>query len=147
MKKHPISRRQPKTELGFLPSVLAGALCSLLLGMLLLTLLSILALLLEDPLRYAPVLALSCLFIATAAGAHLAARLHGKSGLACGLLSSLGMIVCTVALDFALALQIRTSLFLICAPALLAVAAVAGLKGVSRRESKPKRRKSHHSYR
>lgn len=131
MKKHFRSRSPQKKETGFLTAVLIGAAFSLILGMILLALCCIPALALADPLRFAPVFALVCLFVSAAAGAYLAARLHGKSGLACGILSALTLIIGMIALCFILSLKIRMSLFFICAPALLLVSAFAGLRGVS----------------
>ena len=139
MKKHFHSRSPQKKEASFLPAVLIGTAFSLVLGMILIALSCIPALALSDPLRFAPVFALSSLFISAAAGAFLAAKLHGKSGLACGILSALTLIICLVALCFIFSLKIRATLFFICAPALLIVSAVAGLRGVS--ASAPKIRK------
>ena len=141
MKKRPISRRQPKKETGFLISVLAGTAFSILIGMLLLALSCIPALSLADPLRFAPAFALASLFVSAAAGAYFAARLHGKSGLACGALSSLALILGIVATACALSLKIRVSLFMICTPILLVVSAVAGVCGVSEKEPKSYRHK------
>ena len=141
MKKHPVSRPSSKKEKGFFVSVLVGAVCSIALGMILLALSCIPALAMEDPLRYAPVFALISLFVSDIVGARVAARLHGKSGLACGMLSSLALILTAVALCFVFSLQIRTPLFMICAPALLLAAAVSGIGGVSHREPKSKKHK------
>lgn len=141
MKKHPAARRQQKKETSFPISVLTGALLSLLLGLLLLALSCIPALSLADPLRFAPVFALASLFVSAAFGAFSAARLHGKSGLACGMLSSLVFILGIVATACALSLKIRVSLFMICAPALLIISAVAGVCGVSEKEIKPYKHK------
>ncbi|MBR6744057.1 MAG: hypothetical protein IKM00_02425 [Clostridia bacterium] len=116
MKKHPTARRQTKKETAFPIAVLAGAVFSLVLGMALLALSCIPALSLADPLRFAPVFAIACLFVSAAAGAYFAARLHGKSGLACGVLSSLLLILAAVAMAGLFSLRIRTSLFMICAP-------------------------------
>ena len=132
MKKRRYSRSTPKKEKSFLFSVLCGAAFSFLLGMLLLTLFAFPALILEDPLRFAPIFSLSALFVSAAGGAYLSARLHRKSGLACGMLSSLGMILILVALSFIFSLQIKSSLFMICAPALLVVSAIAGICGVGK---------------
>ena len=132
MKKHHYSRSKPKTEKSFLFSVLFGAFFSLILGMLLLALLTVPALMLEDPLRFAPIFSLVALFISAIIGAHISARLHGKSGLACGMLSSLVMIMVLVALGFIFSLQIKTSLFMICAPSLLIISAIAGICGVGK---------------
>lgn len=132
MKKHHYSRSKPKTEKSFLFSVLFGALFSLILGMLLLALFTVPALMLEDPLRFAPIFSLVALFISAIIGAHISARLHGKSGLACGMLSSLVMIMVLVALGFIFSLQIKTSLFMICAPSLIIVSAIAGICGVGK---------------
>ena len=131
MKKHFHSRSPQKKEVGFLTAVLIGTAFSLALGMILLALLCIPALALSDPLRFAPAFALSALFISAAAGAFLSAKLHGKSGLACGILTALMLIICLVALCFIFSLKIRTTLFFICAPVLLLVSAFAGLRGVS----------------
>ena len=131
MKKHFHSRSPQKKETGFLAAVLIGTAFSLVLGMILLALLCIPALALADPLRFAPAFAISALFISAAAGAFLSAKLHGKSGLACGILTALMLIICLVALCFIFSLKIRASLFFICAPALLLVSAFAGLRGVS----------------
>ena len=141
MKKHPTARRGQKKEIGFPLSVLAGTVFSLLLGMALLALSCIPALSLADPLRFAPFFALACLFVSAAAGAYFAARLHGKSGLACGVLSALLLILAAVAMAGLFSLKIRVSLFMICAPALLIVSAVAGVCGVSEREPKVHRHK------
>ena len=130
MKKHRYSHSRPKKEKGFLFSVLFGACFSFLLGMLLLALFSVPVLKLPDPLRFAPVFAISALFISAIVGANLAARFHGKSGLACGVLSSLTLIVILVGLGFVFSLQIKPSLFIICAPSLLVVSAVSGICGV-----------------
>ena len=139
MKKHPPARRAQKKELGFPISVLLGAVCSLFCGTALLALSCIPLLALPDPLRFAPVFALVCLFVSVAVGANFAARLHGKSGLACGVLCALALILTLVALACVLSLKIRTSLFMICAPALLLTAAISGICGVS--EKAPKVRK------
>ncbi|MBQ2988375.1 MAG: hypothetical protein IJD59_04650 [Clostridia bacterium] len=141
MKKHPTARRQTKKETAFPIAVLAGAVFSLVLGMALLALSCIPALSLADPLRFAPVFAIACLFVSAAAGAYFAARLHGKSGLACGVLSSLLLILAAVAMAGLFSLRIRTSLFMICAPAILIVSAVAGVCGVSEREPRAHRHK------
>jgi putative membrane protein (TIGR04086 family) len=127
---HAPSRSAPKKEKSFVFSVFYGAFFSLFLGVLLLALFSLPALKLEDPLRFAPVFALTALFIAAAVGAYIAARSHGKSGLACGMLSSLVLIMTLVALGFIFSVQIKTSLFSVCAPSLLLVSAVAGICGV-----------------
>ena len=142
MKKRFPSHRAPKKETGFLRSVLTGGAFSLVLGMILLALSCIPALALSDPLRFAPVFALVCLFVSAAAGAYLAARLHTKSGLACGILSALSLIVGVIVLCFILSLKIRVSLFFICAPALLLVSAVAGVCGVSEKDVKPHKHKA-----
>ena len=131
MKKHPV-RGQSKKSVGFLTAILAGALVSVLLGMILLALSCIPVLLLSDPLRFAPVFALASLFISTAVGARTAAKLHGKSGLACGVLSSLILIMALVALGFLFSLQIKPTLFIICAPSLLFISAIAGICGVGK---------------
>ncbi len=141
MKKHPTARHAPKKETGFLISVFSGAAFSMLLGMLLLALSCIPALSLADPLRFAPVFALASLFVSAAAGSYFAARLHGKSGLACGVLSALILILGIVAAACAFSLKIRVSLFMICAPILLIVAAVAGVCGVSEHQPKAYRHK------
>ena len=135
MKKHPV-RGQSKKEVGFPTAILAGALVSVLLGMILLALSCIPVLALSDPLRFAPVFALASLFVSAAVGAHTAAKLHGKSGLACGLLSALMLILAIVAAACACALKIRVSLFTVCAPILLIVSAIAGLRGVSEKAPK-----------
>ncbi len=132
MKKHHYSRSKPKKEKSFIFSVFFGAVFSFLLGMLLLVLFSFPALMLEDPLRFAPIFSLISLFVSATVGAHISARLHGKSGLACGMLSSLVLIMALVALGFIFSLQIKTSLFIICAPSLLVVSAVAGICGVGK---------------
>ena len=142
MKKRFPSHRAPNKETGFLRSVLTGAAFSLILGMVLLALCCIPALALPDPLRFAPVFALVCLFVSAVSGSYLASRLHGKSGLACGLLSSLALIVGIVALCFILSLKIRVSLFFVCAPALLLVSAVAGIFGVSKKAPKVRKHKT-----
>ena len=135
MKKHPV-RGQSKKAVGFPTAILAGALVSLLLGMLLLALSCIPVLALSDPLRFAPAFALASLFIATAVGAHIAAKLHGKSGLACGVLSALLLILLLVTIACILSLKIRMTLFTVCAPALLLTAAVSGIRGVSEKAPK-----------
>lgn len=135
MKKHPV-RGQTKREIGFPAAVLAGALISVLLGMLLLALSCIPVLSLSDPLRFVPIFALASLFIANAVGARTAARLHGKSGLACGMLSALALILILVTTACILSLKIRLTLFTVCAPALLLTAAVAGISGVSKKAPK-----------
>lgn len=132
MKKHRISRSKPKKEKNFIFSVFFGAFFSLLLGMILLSVFSIPLLKLEDPLRFAPVFALIALFVSAAIGAHLSARFHGKSGLACGVLSSLVMIMILVGLGFLFSLQIKPTLFIICAPSLLVISAIAGICGVGK---------------
>lgn len=141
MKKHFPSHRtqKQKKETGFLRAVLTGAAFSLILGMALLALCCIPALALPDPLRFAPVFALVCLFVSVTAGAYLAAKLHGKSGLACGLLCALAFIGVTVAITFILSLKIRVPLFFICVPVLLLMSAIAGICGVS--SSAPKMHK------
>ena len=136
MKKHHPARRKPKKALGFSAAVLSGAAFSTVLGMVLLALACIPALSLSDPLRFVPVFALVCLFVSAAAGAHLSARLHGKNGLLCGLLSSRALILILVVTACVLSLKIKTSLFLICAPALLLISAIAGVCGVSASEPK-----------
>ena len=141
MKKHPV-RGQSKKSVGFLTAILAGALVSVLLGMILLALSCIPVLLLSDPLRFAPVFALASLFISTAVGARTAAKLHGKSGLACGVLSALVLILLLVMIACVLSLKIRMTLFTICAPALLLTSAVTGISGVS--EKAPKVHKHKH---
>ena len=141
MKKHPV-RGQSKKTFGFPTAILAGALVSVLLGMVLLALSCIPILALSDPLRFAPVFALASLFISAAVGAHIAAKLHGKSGLACGVLSALVLILVLVLIACILSLKIRMTLFTICAPALLLTAAVAGISGVS--EKAPKVHKHKH---
>ena len=142
MKKHPVSRSAPKKEKSFLFSVFAGAVFSLALGLLLLALFCIPALALEDPLRFVPAFALISLFACAVSGARLAARLHGKSGLAAGVLSTLLLILLLVLLAFAFSLKIRSTLFFLCAPALLFVSAAAGIGGVS--DKKEKRHRAHH---
>ena len=137
MKKHPV-RGQSKKTFGFPTAILAGAIVSLLLGMILLALSCIPVLALSDPLRFAPVFALASLFISAAVGARTAAKLHGKSGLACGVLSALVMILLLVMIACILSLKIRMPLFTVCAPALLLTAAVAGISGVSEKKSKHK---------
>ena len=132
MKKHRISRSKPKKEKNFIFSVFFGAFFSLLLGMILLSVFSIPLLKLEDPLRFVPVFALIALFVSAAIGAHLSARFHGKSGLACGVLSSLVMIMILVGLGFLFSLQIKPTLFIICAPSLLVISAIAGICGVGK---------------
>ena len=141
MKKHIPVRRQPKKAMGLIPSVFAGALLSVLLGMLLLVISCFPALALSDPLRFAPVFAIASLFVATAVGAYTAAKLHGKSGLACGVLSTLVLILAIVSAACAFSLKIRFSLFMICAPILLIVSAISGISGVSEKEMKPHRHK------
>ncbi len=134
MKKHRISRSRSrsKKEKSFIFSVFSGTVLSLLLGMALLAIFSIPLLKLEDPLRFVPVFALIALFVSAAAGAHFSARFHGKSGLACGVLSSLLMIMVLVGLGFLFSLQIKPTLFMICAPSLLVVSAIAGICGVGK---------------
>ena len=132
MKKHHISHAKSKKEKSFLSSVFSGACISLVLGMLLLTLFAIPALKLEDPLRFVPIFSLIALFVSAAIGAHFSARLHGKSGLACGVLSSLILIMALVALGFLFSLQIKPTLFIICAPSLLFISAIAGICGVGK---------------
>ena len=132
MKKHRYSRSKPRKEKSFLVSVCFGAFFSLFFGMLLLALLTVPALKLEDPLRFAPVFALISLFVSAAVGAHLSARFHGKSGLACGVLSSLLLIMVLVGLGFLFSLQIKPMLFMICAPSLLIVSAISGICGVGK---------------
>ena len=141
MKKHHPAHRKPKRAFGFSAAVLSGAAFSTALGMALLALACIPALSLSDPLRFVPVFALVCLFVSAAAGAHLSARLHGKSGLLCGLISALALILILVVFACVLSLKIKTSLFLICAPALLFVSAIAGVCGVSASEPKMPRHK------
>ena len=136
MKNHPPAHPKPKKERSFAASVLTGTVFSLLLGTALLALICIPALSLADPLRFAPVIALACLFVSAAAGARLAAGLHGKSGLACGMLSTLALILILVVIACAFSLKIRTSLFTICAPALLLISAVSGVCGTTKREPK-----------
>ena len=130
MKKHRHSRSKPRKEKGFLFSVCFGAFFSLFFGILLLVIFTVPALKLEDPLRFAPFFALISLFVSAAVGAHLSARFHGKSGLACGVLSSLLLITILVGLGFLFSLQIKPTLFIICAPSLLVVSAIAGICGV-----------------
>lgn len=132
MKKHRYSRSKPKKEKSFLFSVCFGAFFSLALGVVLLTLFSLPALKLEDPTRFVPVFALISLFVSAAVGAHLSARFHGKSGLACGILSSLLLIVILVGLGFLFSLQIKPTLFTICAPSILVISAIAGICGVGK---------------
>lgn len=132
MKKHRYSRSKPRKEKSFLFSVCFGAFFSLFFGMLLLALLTVPALKLEDPLRFAPVFGLISLFISATVGAHLAARFHGKSGLACGVLSSLLLILLLVALGFLFSLHIKPTLFTICAPSILVISAIAGICGVGK---------------
>ena len=136
MKKHRPSHRRPKKEAGFPAAVLSGTVFSVLLGALLLTLSCIPVLSLSDPLRFTPVFALASLFVSASAGAYFAARLHGKSGLACGVLSSLAFLLILALTACALSLKIRTPLFFVCAPCLLLTSAVAGIKGVSASEPK-----------
>lgn len=130
MKKRRISRSKSRKEKSFLFSVFFGAAFSLILGMALLTLFAIPTLKLEDPLRFVPIFGLISLFVSSAIGAHISARLHGKSGLACGVLSSLTMIMALVALGFIFSLQINSTLFIICAPSMLIISAIAGICGV-----------------
>lgn len=132
MKKHRYSRSKQKAEKSFLFSVFFGSACSLLLGIILLVLSSFPLLILEDPLRFTPIFSLISLFISASVGAYISARLHRKSGLACGMLSSLVMIMALVALGFIFSLQIKTSLFMICAPSLLIISAIAGICGVGK---------------
>jgi putative membrane protein (TIGR04086 family) len=136
MKTHHPSHRRPKKEAVFPVAVLSGTVFSVLLGMLLLALSCIPILSLSDPLRFAPVFALISLFVSSAVGAYVAARLHGKSGLACGVLSTLAFILILALTACLLSLKIRTTLFFICAPCLLLISAVAGIKGVSVSEPK-----------
>ena len=142
MKKHRPAHRRAKKEIGFPAAVFSGAAFSVALGMALLALSCIPALSLSDPLRFVPIFSLVCLFVSAAAGAYLAARMHGKSGLVCGLLSSLALIMILVVIACILSLKIKTSLFFICVPAILLVSAIAGVCGVSASEPKMPKHKS-----
>ena len=132
MKKHHISHSRPKKEKSFLFSVFFGTCSSLVFGMVLLSVFAIPALKLEDPLRFIPIFALISLFLSAAIGAHISARLHRKSGLACGVLSSLLLILVLVGLGFLFSVQIKPTLFMICAPSLLIISAIAGICGVGK---------------
>ena len=132
-------RKQAKKEKSFFVSVLLGSISTLFSGMMLLFISAFLALLLDDPLRYAPVFAIFSLFIAVIIGAYSAAHIHRKNGLACGALSSLFTIGALVIFAFAFGLKIQTTLFAICAPTLIICASIAGVCGVSTEHTaKPK---------
>ncbi|MBQ8496017.1 MAG: TIGR04086 family membrane protein [Clostridia bacterium] len=135
----PKDRSQPKKEKNFLVSVMIGVTTALLSGIILLVLFCFPALMLEDPLQFAPAFAIASLFLATIFGSYLSAHIHRKSGLACGALCSFLMILLIISVSFILDWNIRVTVFAICAPALLICSMIAGICGVSSEKSvKPK---------
>ena len=133
------SFKEYKKEKNFFVSVFLGSILAMILGLVLLLLSAFPALLLEDPMRYAPVFAIASLFIATTVGGYLAGRTHRKSGLACGALSAIFTVAILIIFAFAFGLKIRTELFIICVPALIILSAIAGICGSStERTPKPK---------
>ena len=137
----PKDRSQPKKEKNFLVSVLIGTAVSLLTGMLLLALSCFPALMMEDPLRFAPAFAIVSLFVSTIFGSHISARTYGKNGLACGALSALLVIAVLVVGAFIFEWKIKTVLFAVCAPALLICAMIAGICGIGTEKTKKPRHK------
>ena len=134
-KKHPFQKRNTEgRKKSFFTSVLTGSVISLLSGIALLAVFSFPALAMEDPLRFAPVFGITALFLSVIIGSYISARVHGKNGLACGALSALLTVAALIVLTFAMKFSIRTELFLICAPALIISACIAGVCGVSTEE-------------
>ena len=130
MKKHRFSHPKPKKGKSFLFSIFFGASVSIFSGIFLLLIFTVPMLKMEDPLKFVPIFALISLFVSSSIGAHISARLHGKSGLACGVLSSLAVILTLTCLGFFFSIQINPSLFIICAPSMLVLSAIAGICGV-----------------
>jgi putative membrane protein (TIGR04086 family) len=135
-------RTQPKHEKSFFVSVFLGTLISLAIGIALLLIACFTGLSMEDPDRLIPIFSLISLFITALLGGYLSARAHRENGLFCGALSGILLIGILVLFVFALSLSIRVSLFLICGPAVIISAAVAGVCGVSAdTDKKPKHKR------
>ncbi len=134
-------RSHPKKEKSFLISVSIGLIVTLLSGTVLLVLSCFPALMLEDPLRFAPAFAIASLFLSTILGSYLSSHIYGKNGLACGAVCAFLIVLFIVALTLILEWPIRTTIFSICAPALFICAMIAGICGVSAERTKKPRHK------
>ncbi len=140
--KLPKNRTSPEKNKSFFVSVLIGTLIALAVGLLLLVIFTVIGLKLEDPEKFAPILALFSLFLTAVLGGYLSARTHKESGLFCGAASGILLIGILVLLVFACSFSIQLSLFAISAPAVIVLSALSGIGGVNGgRKKKPKRKK------
>ena len=119
---------QQKTEAGnekgFFVSLLIGCIVFFVLGMFLLAIFCFLALMMEDPMRAVPALALSALLISAYFGGYLCA---------------LAAIIMIVVFSLSCKLEIRPVFFAIGSPLMLLVSCIAGTFGANReRKAKPK---------
>ncbi len=138
----PKNRSSAKTGKSFFVSVFLGTLIALAIGLGLLIVSSFAGLSLEDPEPFLPIISLVSLFVSSLFGGYLSARIHKESGLVCGALSGILLIGILVLLTFSCSFSIKLSLFMICAPAILVVASIAGVCGVNGgKEKKTKRKK------
>ncbi|MBQ9748686.1 MAG: TIGR04086 family membrane protein [Clostridia bacterium] len=121
-------------------AVCIGTLTGLTAGLLFLVLFTALGLTIQDPDRITPPLAIVALLACALICGYVSARLHGKSGFLCGILSGLMLLGILILTIFACRCVIRITLFAVCAPAVLVCAAVAGVCAVSGKKERPRKK-------
>ena len=86
---------RPQTLAAMMKCVLLALSCTLLLGALLLCMCTALLLLADNPIHYAPVLGVICLYLTSALGGLLATRLYGRRApVLCGLTLGILLMLC-----------------------------------------------------
>ena len=130
-----------KTEKKFFVCVLFGVLWGVASGVILLTICAFAGTFLEDPEKYAPIMALGSLLVASYVTGYKAAAYKHSGGAGIGLVSGVMFILLVSLSALATASSIKLPLFAICAPVSILVSVFAGIIGGGKKQKAPKKHK------
>ena len=130
-----------KTEKNYFICVLFGMLWGIASGAVLLAVCAVAGTVLEDPEKYAPIMALASLFVASYVTGYKAAAYKRSGGAGIGLASGVSFILIVSLFALATSSSIKLPLFAICAPVSILTSVFAGITGSGKKQKAPKKRK------
>lgn len=138
--KSRFSQTQP-TEKNFFICVLFGMLWGVGVALALLVIFSVAGLFLDDPEKYAPIMALASFFISSYAAGYKSAKYKRSGGAVTGLAAGVAFVFVIVMFALATASSIKLPLFAICAPVAVLTSVFAGIAGAGKKQKAPKKHK------
>ena len=121
--------------------MLFGTLWGIAAGVVLLALCAVAGIFLDDPDKFAPIMALAAFFISSYIAGYKSAAYKRSGGAVTGLAAGATFVLIVVLFALATASSIKLPLFAICAPAAVLTSVFAGIAGAGKKQKAPKKHK------